>query len=208
MTKHLDFECDRQSKRDFTATTITELIKEKKNINIAKFLELKTDTRLIKEAMEKGLPPVDLEFVKFDSPKAFKEARADVYFKYGENDLIGFECKEATDYEFDDWHKVNEGVYCDKKKLAFFRYMYKTYGIRYYWAELYSNGKIRVWDLLAMGVLDGKRMLNDITRPMKKINIDPDSPKVPTTKDLLPVDECWVIDRIKGENIYDQQGDS
>ena len=52
MTKNLDFECDRPSKRDFTASTITELIKEKKNINIAKFLELKTDTRLIKEAME------------------------------------------------------------------------------------------------------------------------------------------------------------
>lgn len=172
----LDFNCDRQAKCDFTASTKTYWGENGAGDKIS-FWEMTSAST----------------FVPFGSELAFEQSRFDVFINYGDYVWYAVELKERnhpSDYE----RTIEEGAFMNEEKKALIPRL-KEQGFVPLWAELYTDGKIRLWnfDLIDINTLQKK------TFEIKRINIDPNSPKITQTRYLLPVSAATVFTRYHDE---------
>lgn len=170
----LNFDCDRPAKNDFTASTQTYWAKYGQGDKIS-FWEMTSACTM----------------VPFGSELASPRSRFDVFINYDDRIWYAVELKERnhpSDYE----RTINEGAFMNDEKKALVPQL-KEQGYIPLWAELYTDGKIRLWNLdkINLDTLEKK------TFGIKKINIDPNSPKITQTRYLLPVSAATLINRIK-----------
>ena len=170
----LDFNCDRQAKNDFTASTTAYDIEE----GFPGFLEFFEYS-------------VSGELVPYGSDNVSTTSRYDLYMDFKTSAWTkGYiiELKERN-------HKSDRYATAfinEEKWPDFLPYIEK--GIKPLWAELYTDGLIRIWDLSEVDFTKLKLS----KRYIKQTHIDPNSPKVLQLRREIPMEWGKIIRRIKG----------
>lgn len=171
---NLDFNCDRQAKNDFTASTYA-VITGLSSYSAVNYYELNKQN----------------ELVPYGDTTASETSHYDVYVEYitsAWTKWYVFELKERT--HPNDRYPT---AYINEEKWPQF-VEYRDNGITPCWCELYTDNTLRIWNLENTDFCH-----LPISRvPIKKINIDPASPKVIQLRRNLPMDEGKIIRRIKG----------
>lgn len=181
------FDCDRQAKYDFTAST-------------AQYWSNTTDPSLLGfyEMTSAGT------LVPFGSEEADDKSHMDLYIHYSamtNGDLYdvlkyAVELKERT-YNSNTGFLISKGSFINPKKIESIR---QETGVTHLWAELYPDDVIRIWNLSKID-LDSIRF---VPSRIKRYDIY-NGPKIPQKRGLLPVDKAITIRRVRGN---DKQGDS
>lgn len=184
--KSKGFACDRQAKADVTASTL--------NFFVKRF----------------GIPQKNIKFYEYDCygiPVPFGDPRGDIHSR---SDILmvisfwGYELKfpiEIKERSFDHMchftTAVTEGAILEVNKKEEAERIMKEVGFPYLWIELYTDGKLRLWNLAKIN-LDSL----PLTPKTKNRYTVYDSDKVTQDVYLLPADKSIIIDRIEGS--YDQ----
>lgn len=169
----LDFNCDRQAKNDFTASTKAYLEEEGCPYGL-KFWE----------------ESITGELVPYGDENASSTAHMDLYMDFVTSAWTrryAVELKERIKYDseaFDLWfYNIPKDRWLQAAKDA---------GCIPLFVNLYPDGKIDIWNLSKV------ESEGSVTVPIKKVNIDPNSPKVEQERLLLPSDKAKRIRRVKG----------
>lgn len=175
------FDCDRQAKYDFTAST-------------AQYWSNTTDPSLLGfyEMTSAGT------LVPFGSEEADEKSHMDLYIHYSamtDNDLYdvlkyAVELKERT-YNSNTGFLISKGSFINPKKIESIK---QETGVTHLWAELYPDDVIRIWNLSKID-LDSIRF---VPSRIKRYDIY-DGPKIPQKRGLLPVDKAITIRRVRGQ---------
>lgn len=164
---------DRPAKNDLTASTLTFLFKNNKNVSF----------------WEKD---INGNLVPYGDPRAYEQDRYDLYIKYYDfwfavemksRDLshISYWVTAATEGEMFEIEKCEE-----TKEL-------QQEGYICLWAAVYNDGRIRIWQLNYMDL--DKLPMKPKTKP--KYNVK-SSPFITEDVYLLPPQQSIIIDRING----------
>lgn len=178
MSKELDFNCDRQAKCDFTASTTSYLHNNYGYVSSITWYEKDEEGNI----------------VPFGSPSASTTTRQDVFLNYG-SVWYAIELKERDLCSYARF-LVEEGSFLNEEKVE---PLMET-GMIPLWSELYTDGVIRIWNLRKIKPTS----LRSTTKMIKTITIDPNARKKPQNRLLLPINKAKEIKRIRG----DEQGDS
>ena len=176
----LDFSSvDRQSKNDLTASTLYYL-----QINgytgKTEFYELTSGGTI----------------VPYGDKSADGNKRTDVWMIYRAASASGvypIELKDRWNYSSDN-EFILRGSFLNPGKKDYINGLKEKGGITPLWAELYNDGKGRIWNLSKIN-LDA---LPTEEHLIKRINIDPDGKKVSQLRYLLPMDRAIMIERKNG----------
>lgn len=173
MDKSKGFECDREAKNDLTASTIAYLNYDPS----IRFWETTEDGKL----------------VPYGDPRADTTADYDLYMEYK-----GFLfAEEAKGREHGHMHHLvtasTEGEMLEIKKKEDTQRLIKQ-GFVCYWIVLYSDGKIRIWNL---NKLDLDNLPHRIIY-CPAHSVDEVVKYVPKMCYLLPADKSKIIDRLNG----------
>ena len=176
----LNFDCDRPAKNDFTATTYN-LATGLTNYGSIEYYEGK------KKCVES---PDDL--VPYGSLDANEKSHYDIWMKYTTNDgsriWYVFELKERNNPS--DYYPT---AFINEEKWPEF-VTYRDKGIIPCWVELYTDNKIRIWNLRTTDFCHLKCSM----RFIKQINIDPDSPKKMQIRREIPMEWGNLLERLNG----------
>lgn len=175
------FDCDRQAKYDFTAST-------------AQYWSNTTDPSLLGfyEMTSAGT------LVPFGSEEADDKSHMDLYIHYSamtNGDLhsvlqYAVELKERT-YNSNTGFLISKGSFINPEKIESIR---QETGVTHIWAELYPDDVIRIWNLDKIG-LDNIVYELDYIKRYDVYN----GPKIPQKRGLLPVDKAITIRRVRGQ---------
>lgn len=168
----LDFDCDRQAKCDFTAST-TNYFNDYGYVSSVTWYEKDEEGHLI----------------PFGSPSASTTTRQDLFFTYG-NKWYAVELKER-DLRSDTRFLVEEGSFLNEEKV---KPLMET-GMIPLWAELYTDKVIRIWNIAKIK----PENLRSTTKMIKTITIDPEARRKPQKRLLLPLNKAKEIKRIKSD---------
>lgn len=170
----LNWDCDRQAKKDFTATTYAICTASPVYSSVTFY-----------EKDKNG------DFVPFGSISASQTSHYDVWMDFTTSAWTKryvFELKER--HNPDD--RYSTAIINEEKWPEFVRL--RKEGIIPMWVELYDNGKIRIWNLNSIDF----NKLNLNYYEIKKINIDPDSEKKWQTRREIPMEWGKTYGRIRG----------
>lgn len=169
-----DFSSDRQSKYDFTASTINHLLETgKSNINVTFF-----------EFDDNG------NMVEFDSPKASSTSRSDLIMSYN-GTLYKIELKERKGKYVSDYYGKegdSEGWMLNIEKK---NELLKDKNFIPLFVNLYPDDKIRIWNLNKIEGYD------EIHKDISKYTVAV-SEKMPQERLGVWNKDSKIIDRIKG----------
>ena len=159
-----NFECDRPAKNDFTASTVQYLERTGHRAPVS-FYEENTYGTL----------------VPFGSPDASPYAHIDVYMQYG-NAWYAIELKERTGYNSNSPYIISSGTYYNYEKDEALKESMKK-GYIPLFADLYSDGVIRVWNVSNVNVEE----LPVAHRKIKRYSCIASSPKEEQDRPCLAV---------------------
>ena len=214
MVSRKDFDrSDRQTKKDFTASTTTLLVSSGYNRSDIEWYEFTSAAT----------------FVPFGSELAYTSAPIDAILVYKKKYIRYIELKGRDYVSTEDFFK-EEGSMCNKGKIENFERIVKgkikfdyfkkdengndlldwrgkpiyDYSVIYdipvgkgCWGELYLDKVVRTWwDLEKIG-FDNLKPTND-EKMIKGIQIDPDSKKKPQKRGYLQIDDAMEYNRIYG----------
>lgn len=175
----LDFSVDRKSKNDLTASTLYYL-----QINgytgKTEFYELTSGGTI----------------VPYGDRSADGNGRTDVWMIYRAASASGvypIELKDRWNYSSDN-EFILRGSFLNPGKKDYINGIKEKGGMIPLWAELYNDGRGRIWNLSKIN-LDA---LPTEERMIKRINIDPDGKREPQKRFLLPIDKAIMIERKNG----------
>lgn len=172
----LDFNCDRQAKCDFTASTYNYWRENGADGDI-RFYEMTSASTL----------------VPFGDDRAFTQSRFDVFMSYEDLLWYAIELKERehpSTYKY----TVEEGAYLNPEKKEVI-HMLEKQGYTPIWCELYTDGIIRIWNFAKIDVDSLPMKVANI----KKVNIDPNSTKRQQPRYLLPISAATEYKRYHDE---------
>lgn len=176
MNNDLDFNCDRQSKNDFTASTVSYWAENNKTIVKYDFYE--------RDMYGYSIP--------YGSNSAYTQSRADIWFTTTTS-AHTYNCViELKERSFKSTGHFNS-AFINEEKIAYLTAL-RLKGYRIYWGELYTDNHIRIWDLTNVDFTQLKR----VKKWIKKTNIDPNSKKKPQWRREIPYDKGFLIRRIAG----------
>lgn len=175
----LDFSIDRKSKNDLTASTLYYL-----QINgytgKTEFYELTSGNTI----------------VPYGDERADGNGRTDVWMIYRTEKhyaVYPIELKDRWNYSSDN-EFILRGSFLNPGKKDYINGLKEKGGITPLWAELYNDGRGRIWNLSKIN-LDA---LPTEEHLIKRINIDPDGKRVSQLRYILPPDRAIMIDRKNG----------
>lgn len=178
-----DFNCDRQAKNDFTAST-TAYLAEQGNPYRFDYYE----------------QSVSGDLVPYGDADASTTSHIDIYMDYitsAYTKRYAVEIKERIKYTssaFTQWYyNIPKDRWLQSAKDA---------GYIPLFVNLYPDGVIDIWNLTKVDT-DGV-----VVVPLKKVEINPDSPRVEQERLLLPSDKAKRIRRVKGKGNDRQKGDN
>ena len=176
-----DFDCDRQAKRDFTASTVSYWKEKGKDTSRLAFWE-KTKAGTL---------------VPFDSPDADRESRLDVYICYsavtdGRLDAVLWWSAELKERSYPSTANffITGGSYLNTEKIEA---MKEEPDYAHIWVELYSDGKIRLWNLTHIDIGELPEVWSGIKRYTVK-----NGPRIRQKRRLLPISKAIEIKRERG----------
>ena len=181
MDRSKGFECDRQAKNDFTASTANYYRQRGCSINDLIFHEMTSGGT----------------FVPFGSPLAFSKSRMDVYMVFKGLVMYVFEIKERQ-IPSTSSYIVDEGAFLNPEKLEEVKRLISE-GYRPIWIELYTDGLIRSWNLFKIDL----NTLQKVRKPISRYTVY-NGKKIMQDRYLLPVSAATEYTRIHD----DEQGDS
>lgn len=175
------FEIDWQSKCDFTASTYA-YFSMCSNFSAVTFYEQDKDGHNI----------------PFGDDRAYSQSHTDITFTYYSNcgwekEVINELKERGGTYTSTNKYLMEEGEIFEPFKKETLQKL-KDEGKEVRWAVLYTDGKIRIWNLNKIDLDSLKRR---ITRK-RKHTIDPNSGYIVENEYLLPADKSIIIDRIRG----------
>ena len=171
----LNWNCDRQDKDDFTASTIA-------------YLQSKGYTAPVGFYEEGNAGGI----VRYGDPDANLKARVDIYMVYGDR-VYAIEIK-GRKFNSDYPQIVASGSFYNYEKDEVLQAK-KNKGYIPLFVDLYPDGVIRVWN---MGKIAASG-LQTVERSIKATTIDPESRKRAQKRALLPISAATEIKRIKGK---------
>ena len=173
----LDWNCDRKAKSDFTASTLNY------------WRESGAEGELLFWEMTSAST-----FVPFGHKDAYPQSRFDIYMSYEDRVWYAIELKERNNPS-DFKYTVEEGAFMNGEKKNLIQPL-KDQGYIPIWCELYTDKKMRIWNLNNIDT----DSLQHKEYKIKTVTIDPDAVKITQTRYLLPISAATIIRR------YDEQG--
>lgn len=168
-----DFACDRQAKSDFTASTMV-YAKEKTLPGYLVFYEEDDNHQLI-------------PYGENASVTSHYDLWADFITSAGTQKYV-FELKDR-----DCTSTTYDTAYLNKEKLDELE-EYNKNGVRFIWAELYTDGIVRFWNLSKVDI----SKLEEEVRYFSKKNVVKDSPVIKQHRLKIPMEMGTIIRRING----------
>ena len=168
----LNFNCDRPTKDDFTASTIV-------------YLRSKGYKKAVGFYEEDGIG----HLVPYGSPCASTTARVDIYMLYGDK-MYAIEIKGRS-FRSDYPQIVASGSFYNYEKDDVLQNR-KDLGYIPLFVDLYTDGVIRVWNMAKIA-LSG---LQTTEKMIKTTTIDPNARKRSQKRALLPISAATEIKRI------------
>lgn len=170
--KELDFNCDRQSKDIFTATTFNVLTSNTKYSAYTSITFYERD--------------INGNLVPYGEGKEYQQDHIDIFIilkSDTETVKIATELKERWGIYVSDFYGKDEqdkGWVLNIPKDYWLMEMAKEGWIPWY-SNLYPDGVLRIWNL--KNIILTEDTLTEL--PIKKVNIDPDSPRIMQTRQQL-----------------------
>lgn len=173
---NLDFGCDRKAKNDFTASTYS-VCSKKQAFSAMTFWEQDKEGNL----------------VPYGDNSVSLQSHYDVFVEYSTSawtQWYVFELKERNNAN--DFYTT---AFINEEKWPQF-VKYRDQGIIPCWCELYNDGTLRIWNLEHTDFCH----LPVSSRMIKRINIDPYSPKSRQLRREIPMEDGTLLKRIDGND--------
>lgn len=181
MAGNLDFSCDRPAKNDFTASTYSHFLTACPEW-VATYYEWDKDGNV----------------VPYGDPSASEQSHLDIMIKMdnrndGRTKFYGAEIKERLGKYISTYYgeEGQEGWMYNLPKDTYLQ-MAANRGIIPLFANLYPDQKVTIWNIKKV------KRSDTITKDIKRINIDPDSKKIPQERLQLWNKDGTTIRRING----------